>query len=234
MVVENQHNPKASLQSVLVSPFVQRIWTQKDKNLRQREKPSTMFRKLSGVITLFTLLLLVNSLLATSKTVTAAISDANVKATTLSEVQISKSTAHRLRRGRRKDYTVHQCRQCRRKTPGKAPSFIIAGVHKGGTTSLFGNFAKHSDVVMSCCKETNFFSDDRLYKKGLDFYLSHFHTSKAADSGIMTGEGTPNYIRDPKVPARIKQVLPDVKVIISLRNPVERFVSHFVGLVVSD
>lgn len=71
-------------------------------------------------------------------------------------------------------------------------------------------------------KEIHFF--DQNYERGIDWYLRHFPGS---DDSKAVGEATPAYIYFPNVAERIAATLPDVKILVLLRDPVERAYSHY-------
>jgi hypothetical protein len=127
-----------------------------------------------------------------------------------------------------KAFSLYDCDKYMHAREGPLPDFVVAGVHKGGSTALFSYLADHPAVMPAACKETHFFSDNAKFRKGLHFYRRHFPRLEA---GQVTGEGTPAYIRDPAATRRIGEAIPRVRVVVSLRDPVERFVSHFVGFV---
>ncbi|MFY0672559.1 MAG: sulfotransferase domain-containing protein [Bacteroidia bacterium] len=102
------------------------------------------------------------------------------------------------------------------------PEFIIAGVQKGGTTSLFAYLDQHPSLKLSRPKEVHFF-DDR-YEKGMAYYRRFFPLKIF---GKRTGEASPFYIFHPHVAKRIKRELPNCKIIIVLRNPILRAYSHY-------
>lgn len=102
------------------------------------------------------------------------------------------------------------------------PHFIIMGVQKGGTTSLYAYLDQHPDMYLSRPKEVHFFNDQ--YEKGLLYYRRYF---PFASKGKVTGEATPDYIFHPNVPDRINRDLPGVKIIVIFRNPTMRAYSHF-------
>ncbi len=102
------------------------------------------------------------------------------------------------------------------------PDFIIIGVQKGGTSSLFRYLAQHPDLSMAYRKQLHFF--DRFWKKGEHWYQACFDFS---GRNKMVGEATPYYFFHPHVPARMKELLPRVKLILMLRNPVDRAYSHY-------
>lgn len=105
------------------------------------------------------------------------------------------------------------------------PNFIIIGTMKAGTTSLHSYLDSHPDIRMSESKELDFFVEEKNWGQGLDWYKSQFKAS----SNTIYGESSPNYTKShafPGVPKRIFEVLPDVKLIYLLRDPIERIVSH--------
>ena len=112
------------------------------------------------------------------------------------------------------------------------PDFLIPGFPRCGTTSLFNYLIKHECILSPLAKEPSFFNSD--FFRGLKWYKSFFPTKfekklmqKRFNSKILTGEATPMYIFDPKSPIRIKKILPNVKLIFLLRNPIERAFSHY-------
>lgn len=108
------------------------------------------------------------------------------------------------------------------------PNFIIIGVQKGGTSSLYSYLLQHPNVVPGYKKEVKFF--DGNHHKGLDWYRYNFPLkSEMSDPTKQTGEASPSYVFHPLVPQRIKKALPDVKLILLLRDPVARAYSHFQG-----
>ena len=104
----------------------------------------------------------------------------------------------------------------------KLPDFIIVGVQKGGTTSLFNDLKNHPNIKLNNNKEVHFF--DRHYAKGIYWYRSWFPFKY--DKRI-TGEATPSYIFYPNVIKRIQVHLPKIKLIVLLRDPVYRAYSHY-------
>ena len=110
----------------------------------------------------------------------------------------------------------------------RMPDFIIIGAAKSGTTSLYNYLMQHPDVFMPESKEPCFFDDTVAWGKGLDWYASLFNEAK--DNQIC-GEASTNYTRWPQVhgvPERMKKIVPNVKLIYVIRNPVERAYSHYV------
>jgi hypothetical protein len=105
------------------------------------------------------------------------------------------------------------------------PTFLIIGSQKAGTTSLYNVLRKHPQIFMPEIKEINFFFHERLYKRGIDFYKQYFMNGKKNSNVI--GEASPGYICHPKAPKRIKKHLPDIKLILTVRNPIERAYSQY-------
>ena len=136
------------------------------------------------------------------------------------------------------------------------PTFLIVGAVKAGTTSLHEYLQMHPEVYMSPVKETNHFSDGDMlfehfnvdYKQdvnvNLEKYLEGPMDKKIHIAHVRTfqqsiqlyrnvtnqkaiGEVSNSYLYLPNTATAIKQVLPDVKIVMILRNPVERLYSQY-------
>jgi hypothetical protein len=105
------------------------------------------------------------------------------------------------------------------------PSALIIGAQKGGTTSLFNYLLQHPSVLPPLRKEVHYF--DFNYSHGVRWYRGHFPYAARLGRGSLTLEGSPYYLVHPLVPQRVAQLLPDVKLIALLRNPVDRALSHY-------
>lgn len=116
-------------------------------------------------------------------------------------------------------------RQCWHEDGALPPKFIIVGTQKGGTTSLYSYLIEHPQILAAIKKEIHFWSHN--YGYGLDWYLSHFPQLTNAEQPIFSGEASPNYFEDDRVAARIHQVFPEMKLILLLRNPVNRAISQY-------
>ena len=114
------------------------------------------------------------------------------------------------------------------------PSFFIAGVQKGGTTSLCKYFEQHPQVIQPQRKDVYFFNNELNFAKGMGWYKSHFaHKVYKAiydqSNGVnaITFDGTPNYFDAPLAAERLHKYFPDTKVILLLRNPIDRAYSNY-------
>lgn len=108
----------------------------------------------------------------------------------------------------------------------RLPNFVCVGAQKSGTTSLHDIISKHSDVFLPETKEAHFFDVDEKYRMGVDWWLDNHFSTWSGES--VAGVFTPEYLFYEEVPKRIYDSLgPDVKILIVLRNPVERAYSHF-------
>jgi len=105
------------------------------------------------------------------------------------------------------------------------PNFIIIGAMKSGTSSLYQYIATHPNIVRSSMKETDFFTQDG-FKKGINWYNQQF-----SDSGQYAFEASPNYSKRhifPGVPERMFSILPKIKLIYIVRDPIERITSQYI------
>jgi hypothetical protein len=102
------------------------------------------------------------------------------------------------------------------------PAFLIIGAQKGGTTSLHEYLGEHPDVSPPVTKEVHYF--DHAYHRGEGWYRAHFHP--AGHASEICGESTPYYLFHPLVPELVARDLPGCKLIVILRNPVDRAFSH--------
>jgi hypothetical protein len=122
-----------------------------------------------------------------------------------------------------------------RRGPGHGrmlPDFVIIGAAKAGTTSLYGWLSDHPFVAPATTKEVHYF--DYGYFRGVDWYRSHFPLNSDRDAfaeqhgrPFLTGEASPSYISHYWAPERLARLLPDVKLLVTLRNPVDRAYSQF-------
>ncbi len=112
------------------------------------------------------------------------------------------------------------------------PNFFIVGTPKAGTSSLYAYLNDIPEIYMSPIKEPNYFSRGTSFEKyrkkriirDENEYLHLF--SKVKDEKIV-GEASPNYLADPEAPHLIHKVVPHARILISLRDPVERLISAY-------
>ncbi|MGI9060837.1 MAG: sulfotransferase domain-containing protein [Ktedonobacteraceae bacterium] len=112
------------------------------------------------------------------------------------------------------------------------PDFLIIGGQRCGTSSLYYYLTEHPSIVPAFTKEPHFF--DEHFAKGPAWYRTQFLTSlqkqyvkSVFKKDLLTGEGTPYYILYPHTPKRTFEVVPHVKLIALLRNPVDRAYSQY-------
>lgn len=113
------------------------------------------------------------------------------------------------------------------------PNFIIFGAIKSGTGALYQYLSHHPEIYMSAIKEPRFFTDKNNYEKidgngsykvNIEAYKKYF---RGAKKELAIGEASSNYINSLYAAEVIKQVLPEVKLIATLRNPVDRAYAHY-------
>ena len=111
------------------------------------------------------------------------------------------------------------------------PDFIIIGSMKCGTTSLYYDICEHPCVSAAAYDEIGFF--DSNFHLGLNWYRSMFPTKRQIEGvrrkeGVaITGEDTPFYFWNPVAAKRIQKLLPNIKLITILRNPIYRAYSEY-------
>lgn len=112
--------------------------------------------------------------------------------------------------------------RARRVTAGmrSLPRFIVIGGQRCGTTSLFDYLSIHPGVRPAFRKEIHYF--DMHFDRGESWYRSHFALSRSIKPGVTTGDATPNYLVYPTAPERARAIAPNTKLVVLLRDPVER------------
>ena len=111
------------------------------------------------------------------------------------------------------------------------PDFVILGGQRCGTSSLYKYLGRHPEIAPSLRKEVEYFTID--YGRGEGWYRAHFPLrirrafSRLRGKSLLTFEATPDYLFDPRAPGRLKELLPDAKLIVLLREPVDRAFSHY-------
>jgi hypothetical protein len=105
------------------------------------------------------------------------------------------------------------------------PDFVIIGAQKSGTSFLYRLLVQHPHVKPAFAKEVHYF--DLNFRRGDNWYRSHFPLQTPNSSRYITGEASPYYLFHPHAARRASTVLPDAKLIVLLRNPVDRAYSHY-------
>ncbi|HEX2080712.1 MAG TPA: sulfotransferase [Longimicrobium sp.] len=110
------------------------------------------------------------------------------------------------------------------------PHFIVIGAQKAGTSSLFEYLCAHPDVLPPFRKEVHFF--DNAFERGERWYRAFFPRASAAARrdgrpAAVTGEASPYYLFEPRVPERAHALVPGARLIALLRDPVERAFSQY-------
>jgi Sulfotransferase domain len=111
---------------------------------------------------------------------------------------------------------------------GALPNLIVIGTMKCGTTSLHHYLDLHPEIQMSRPKELKFFVEELNWSRGVDWYASHFDPDAP-----VRGESSPQYTTATRwegVPARMRSLVPDAKLIFTVRDPIDRMVSHYLHM----
>ena len=126
------------------------------------------------------------------------------------------------------------------------PNFLVIGAAKAGTNALFHYLRQHHQVYMSPWKEPKFFafeSRDELTFRAANGREAPVNATVILDrqeyeqlfdgarGELALGEASPHYLYVEKAPARIKALVPEMKLIAVLRNPVDRAFSSYLHLV---
>lgn len=114
------------------------------------------------------------------------------------------------------------------------PSFFIAGVQKGGTTSLSNYLQQHPQIIPAQRKDIFYFNNPLHHAKGISWYKAHFALKtykwlydKRNGVDAITFDSTPNYFEAPHAAEQIHRDFRDAKIILLLRNPVDRAWSSY-------
>ena len=106
------------------------------------------------------------------------------------------------------------------------PNLVIVGAEKCGTSALHFYLDRHPEVFMSQPKELRFFSQE--WERGVEWYASHFAEARTP----VAGEASPQYTSHPfrpHVPERMSSVIPDAKLVLLVRDPLDRILSSWLG-----
>jgi hypothetical protein len=109
--------------------------------------------------------------------------------------------------------------------PKQELDFIVVGAQKAGTTSLADYLAQSKQIFVPANKEVPFFLDAEMLKRGLPWFFDTYFAG--AEPGALWGTSTPQYMMHPECFAAIRKLMPAVKIMVLLRDPIGRFLSHF-------
>jgi len=116
---------------------------------------------------------------------------------------------------------------------GSLPDFYIIGAQKSGTSSLYDCLCQHPGIIHRLQKEIHYFNNPIRKSRGLDFYKAHFSScssreqiSKKIGYKPLEGEATP-FMVHPWIPKWVSQATPKAKLIVIVRNPIDRALSHY-------
>ncbi len=107
------------------------------------------------------------------------------------------------------------------------PNLLIVGAQRCGTSSLYKYLQMHPEVRSSLRKEVEYFT--LHFDKGEAWYRAHFpRRAEVEKAGVrVLFEATPNYLFDPRCAERAAAAVPDARIVILLRDPVQRAFSHY-------
>ena len=104
------------------------------------------------------------------------------------------------------------------------PDFLVLGAQKAGTTALYEYLTRHPQISGPSWKEVSFF--DRHWARGESWYRGNF-PNVARTRGKHVGEASPSYVFHPLAPQRVQEVVPEARLIVLVRNPVDRALSQY-------
>ena len=109
----------------------------------------------------------------------------------------------------------------------RLPDFLIIGAARCGTTWLYECLNAHPQVYLPASKrpEPHFFMKQAEYERGLSYYSDRYFAD--VGSALVAGEASTSYMYQPYVAPRIAHHLPEVKLIVILRNPADRAFSNY-------
>jgi hypothetical protein len=102
------------------------------------------------------------------------------------------------------------------------PDFLILGAQKAGTTALYAYLRWHPAITGPSWKEVSYF--DRHYGRGTRWYRGHFPLRSRRR---IVGEASPGYLFHPLAPVRVRETVPNARLIVLVRDPVDRALSQY-------
>jgi hypothetical protein len=107
----------------------------------------------------------------------------------------------------------------------KKPDIMIIGQMKCGTSTLYDYLVTHPKILPSARKEIKYY--DYRFQYSFNWYKGNLGCWKWSDDGLKSIDASPTYFSIPICAPRIRSDVPDVKIIILLRNPIDRAYSHY-------
>lgn len=107
------------------------------------------------------------------------------------------------------------------------PNFVIAGAMKTGTTTVSETIAAHPEGFVPERKEPHFFDADHQWRRGVHWYRGEFASAGEARA---IGDATPLYMFYPRAIERMAQVIPEARLIVCVRNPIDRAYAQYLHL----
>lgn len=101
-------------------------------------------------------------------------------------------------------------------------TFLMVGCQRCGSTWLYEALKEHPEIYLPDAKQTHFF--DESYENGLSWYLDHFDGIEPGHKAV--GEVATSYCLPDAIPL-VAREFPDIKIIMAMRNPVERANSFY-------
>ncbi|MGB8356214.1 MAG: sulfotransferase domain-containing protein, partial [Chthoniobacteraceae bacterium] len=105
--------------------------------------------------------------------------------------------------------------------------FVICGAQKGGTSALDAYLRDHPQICMAAEKELHFFDNEDHFRENTPDYAVYHSSFSPAPHHELLGEATPSYIYWHGASGRMRRYNAEMKLIVLLRNPVERAFSHW-------
>jgi Sulfotransferase domain len=111
------------------------------------------------------------------------------------------------------------------------PNFLVLGAMKAGTTAVFYSLRQHPEIYVSSVKEPHFFSYLGVERPPRSHHVTCLEDYEklfdGAGEALAIGECSPSYISHPQAAERIRNVVPDARLVAILRDPADRAFSHY-------
>jgi hypothetical protein len=112
----------------------------------------------------------------------------------------------------------------------KLPNFFIVGAPKAGTTSLYAYLGQHPQIYMSPIKEPSYFAPEQCRENFIFSWEDYLKLFSGVSDEIAIGEATATYLWSETAARNIAARLPNARIIINLRNPVDRAFSQYLHM----